>query len=41
VAWDNALALWSVRRNTWATALLTGTLARTVAMASRMLLLTV
>jgi Family of unknown function (DUF5995) len=41
VAWDNALALWSVRRNTWATGLLTGTLARTVAMASRMLLLTV
>jgi len=41
VAWDTALALWSVRRNVWASNLLTGTLARTVAMGSRMLLVEV
>src|SRR4029077_3999734 len=33
VAWDTALALWSVRRNHLAVGLLTGALARTVAMA--------
>jgi Family of unknown function (DUF5995) len=41
VAWDNALALWDVRDNETATRLLTGTLARTVAMASRFLLVAV
>ncbi|MEO6885318.1 MAG: DUF5995 family protein [Jatrophihabitantaceae bacterium] len=38
VAWDTALALWEVRGHQFATELLTGTLARTVAMASRCLL---
>jgi hypothetical protein len=41
VAWDTALALWAVRRNHFAVGLLTGALARTVAMASRMLLVAV
>lgn len=41
VAWDTALALWDVRDHAEATALLTGALARTVAMASRELLVVV
>ncbi len=41
VAWDNALALWDIRDDEMATRLLTGTLARTVAMASRFLLVAV
>ena len=39
IAWDTALALWEIRDRPFATALLTGGLARTVAMASRGLLL--
>lgn len=38
VAWDTATALWDVREHELATRLLTGALARTVAMASRGLL---
>jgi hypothetical protein len=41
VAWDAALALWGVRDRPDATRLLTGGLARTVAMASRGLLVAV
>jgi hypothetical protein len=41
VAWDTALALWEVRDHQLATQLLTGALARTVAMASRGLLVVV
>ncbi len=41
IAWDTALALWEIRDRPLATALLTGGLARTVAMASRGLLLAV
>ena len=41
VAWDTAVALWDVRDHQMATGLLTGSLARTVAMASRCLLLVV
>jgi hypothetical protein len=41
VAWDTAVALWDVRDHQMATQLLTGSLARTVAMASRCLLLVV
>jgi hypothetical protein len=41
VAWDTALALWEVRDHQLATELLTGALARTVAMASRGLLVVV
>jgi len=41
VAWDTAVALWDVRDFQLATQLLTGALARTVAMASRGLLLVV
>lgn len=41
VAWDTAVALWDVRDHTTATALLTGALARTVAMVSRSLLVVV
>jgi hypothetical protein len=41
VAWDTALALWEIRDYRTATDLLTGALARTVAMASRGLLLVV
>jgi len=41
VAWDTALALWEVRDHQFATQLLTGALARTVAMASRGLLVVV
>jgi len=41
VAWDTTLALWQVRDFTIAVELLTGALARTVAMASRGLLLAV
>ena len=41
VAWDTALALWDVRDRQMATQLLTGALARTVAMASRGLLVVV
>jgi len=41
VAWDTALALWEVRDHHFATQLLTGALARTVAMASRGLLVVV
>jgi len=41
VAWDTTLALWQVRDFTIAVQLLTGALARTVAMASRGLLLAV
>ncbi len=41
VAWDTAVALWDVRDFELATRLLTGSLARTVAMASRGLLLVV
>ncbi|HEY5248091.1 MAG TPA: DUF5995 family protein, partial [Dermatophilaceae bacterium] len=41
VAWDTAVALWDVRDFEIATRLLTGALARTVAMASRGLLLVV
>ncbi|MEO8750747.1 MAG: DUF5995 family protein [Allobranchiibius sp.] len=41
VAWDNALALWDVRGLRIASQLLTGALARTVAMASRGLLVAV
>ena len=39
VAWDTALALWDIRDHEMATELLTASLARTVAMASRCLLL--
>jgi hypothetical protein len=41
VAWDTAVALWDVRDHQMATGLLTASLARTVAMASRCLLLAV
>jgi hypothetical protein len=41
VAWDTALALWDIRDHRVATDLLTGALARTVAMASRGLLVAV
>ena len=41
VAWDTALALWELRDRHLASELLTGALARTVAMASRGLLLVV
>ncbi|MDQ2839299.1 MAG: DUF5995 family protein [Actinomycetota bacterium] len=41
VAWDTAVGLWEVREHTTATALLTGALARTVAMVSRSLLVVV
>ena len=41
VAWDMAVALWDVRDQQIATQLLTASLARTVAMASRCLLLVV
>jgi hypothetical protein len=41
VAWDTAVALWDVRDHTMATQLLTGALARTVAMVSRGLLVVV
>jgi Family of unknown function (DUF5995) len=41
VAWDTATALWDVREHQMATHLLTGALARTVAMASRGLLIVV
>ena len=41
VAWDTAIALWDVRELQLATRLLTGALARTVAMASRGLLVVV
>lgn len=41
VAWDTAMALWDVREHRLATQLLTGALARTVAMASRGLLVVV
>ena len=41
VAWDTAVALWDVRDHHMATQLLTGSLARTVAMASRCLLIAV
>lgn len=41
VAWDTALALWDVRDHRLATDLLTGALARTVAMAGRGLLVAV
>lgn len=41
VAWHTALGLWEVRDHTEATSLLTGALARTVAMASRGLLVVV
>ena len=41
VAWDTAVALWQVRDHPTATRLLTGGLARTVAMASRGLLVAV
>ena len=41
VAWDTALALWELRGHQLATQLLTGALARTVAMAGRGLLLVV
>jgi hypothetical protein len=41
VAWDTAVSLWEVRDYTLATRLLTGALARTVAMVSRGLLLVV
>lgn len=41
VAWDTAVALWDVRDHQMATGLLTASLARTVAMASRCLLLVV
>jgi len=41
VAWNTALALWDVRDHQMATQLLTGALARTVAMASRGLLVVV
>ena len=41
VAWDTATALWDVREHQVATQLLTGALARTVAMASRGLLVIV
>jgi hypothetical protein len=41
VAWDTALALWDIRDHRTATDLLTGALARTVAMASRGLLVVV
>ncbi len=41
VAWDTAVALWDVRDHPMAEQLLTGALARTVAMASRFLLVVV
>jgi len=41
VAWDTSVALWDVRDHPTATQLLTGALARTVAMASRCLLVAV
>ncbi len=41
VAWDTAVALWDVRDHQMATQLLTGALARTVAMASRSLLVVI
>lgn len=41
VAWDTAVALWDVRDHTAATGLLTGALARTVAMVSASLLVVV
>jgi hypothetical protein len=41
VAWDTAVALWEIRGNRLATGLFTGALARTVAMASRCLLVAV
>jgi Family of unknown function (DUF5995) len=41
VAWDTALALWEIRDHRVATDLFTGALARTVAMASRVLLVAV
>jgi hypothetical protein len=41
VAWNTAVALWEVRSNRLATDLFTGALARTVAMASRCLLVAV
>ncbi len=41
VAWDTAVALWDIRDMEMATQLLTGALARTVAMASRCLLVVV
>lgn len=41
VAWDTALALWDVRDHQVATELFTGALARTIAMASRGLLVVV
>jgi Family of unknown function (DUF5995) len=40
-AWDTAVALWEIRGNRLATGLFTGALARTVAMASRCLLVAV
>lgn len=39
VAWDTAVALWDIRDHQMATDLLTGSLAQTVAMASRCLLI--
>ncbi|HEY7044478.1 MAG TPA: DUF5995 family protein [Nocardioidaceae bacterium] len=41
VAWNTSMALWSLRRSTLARGLLTNALARTTAMASRMLLVDV
>ena len=41
VAWDTSVGLWAVRSNHLATDLLTGALSRTVAMASRCLLVAV
>jgi len=41
VAWDTAVALWDIRDHQMATQLLTASLARTVAMASRCLLVVV
>jgi hypothetical protein len=41
VAWNTSLVLWSLRRSTLARGLLTNALARTTAMASRMLLVEV
>jgi hypothetical protein len=41
VAWDTALALWEVRDHHLTTQLLTGALARVVALATQTLLVTV
>jgi hypothetical protein len=41
VAWDTALALWEVRHHDTVSALVTGALARSVGLASRMLLVAV